>query len=169
MKYKKLKLCILLTLGLGLTGLRSQTIYVKEKSGIQTSYLISTIKKISFSSGNILISKMDGNSSSFLLAGLRYFNFKELTTEATFAETENRMVLIYPNPAVDLLNIQLSRIGSPTGIIELLSIDGKVVYSQAINMYDNKFQIDVSSLLHGIYLCRIISGASIVTTKFFKK
>jgi len=40
MKCRKLKLITLLLLGVGLTGLQAQTMYVKENSGTQTAYTL---------------------------------------------------------------------------------------------------------------------------------
>lgn len=40
MTHKKLKFSAVLLLGLGLTGLQAQTMYVKESSGTQTAYAV---------------------------------------------------------------------------------------------------------------------------------
>lgn len=55
MRHKRLKLSAVLLLGLGLTGLQAQTMYVKESSGTQTAYTLSNIQKMSFSSGNLTV------------------------------------------------------------------------------------------------------------------
>ena len=80
MRHKKLKLSIVLFLGIGLTGLQAQNMYVKEKSGTQTTYSLSAVKKISFLSGNIAISKIDGNSDVYSLERIRYLSFRDLST-----------------------------------------------------------------------------------------
>src|SRR5690554_5092155 len=61
MRHKRLKLSAVLLLGLGLTGLQAQTMYVKESSGTQTAYALSNIQKMSFSSGNLTVTKTDNN------------------------------------------------------------------------------------------------------------
>ena len=54
MKHKRLKLCTILLLVFGLTGLQAQTMYVKTTGGVQTSYALSSIKKLTFSGGNMV-------------------------------------------------------------------------------------------------------------------
>ncbi|MEY3451220.1 MAG: hypothetical protein RL711_1046 [Bacteroidota bacterium] len=49
MRQKRLKLSAVFLLGLGLTGLQAQTMYVKEKSGTQTAYTLSSLRKMTFS------------------------------------------------------------------------------------------------------------------------
>ena len=171
MRHKKLKLSIVLFLGIGLTGLQAQNMYVKEKSGTQTTYSLSAVKKISFLSGNIAISKIDGNSDVYSLERIRYLSFRDLSTSIIPLPTMLGVteVQIYPNPVIDAFNIHLSKSENQNGIIEILSIDGIIVYSKAINSHNNDFHVDVTSLSKGLYLCRINKGTSIETIKFIKQ
>lgn len=172
MRHKKLKLCALLLLGLGLTGLQAQKMYVKEKVGTQTAYLLTDIKKMSFSSGNIAIQKTDGNSNQFALSGLRYLNFNDLSIGIGRSATaqKNSEMQVYPNPVVDVLNIQAQLPAlNQKGKIEILSIVGKVVYSQEVNSHENVYHIDATSLPKGLYLCRLSIGSVIETSKFIKQ
>ena len=168
MRHKKLKLGALLLLGLGLTGLQAQTMYVKENSGTQTAYALSNIKKMNFSSGNITVSTTTGNPVTYSLSGIRYLNFVDLGS-IPLADKPNETFQIYPNHVIDLLNIKLSDMRNQSGVIEILSMEGKVVYSQAINSNTNVYQINVTSLLQGIYLCKINNGIRIETIKFYKQ
>ena len=171
MRHKKLKLCVLLLLVLGLTGLQAQQMYVKGKSGIQSSYSLADIKKMSFSSGNIAIEKTDGSSVEFSLNELRYLSFKDLSVGlAPFPEKlkEGINVQVYPNPVVDVLNIKLLSNENQSGRIEILSIEGKAVYTENINANTNVYQINTSSLPKGLYLCKINNGTVTETMKFIK-
>ena len=81
MKHQRLKLSAVLLLGLGLTGLQAQTLYVKESSGTQTAYTLSNIQKMSFSSGNLTVAKTDNSSGVYALSGLKHMNFTSTTTD----------------------------------------------------------------------------------------
>lgn len=169
MKHKKLKLSAILLLGFGLTGLQAQTMYVRQTIGTQTAYTLSNIKKMSFSSGNITINKIAGSPDTYLLSGLRYLNFQDLTTNIAMLGKQEGTMTIYPNPVVDLLNIQLSQSINQSYVIEILSIDGREVYKEIINRQDNVYQINVSLLSQGIYFCKINNGIITETTKFIKQ
>jgi hypothetical protein len=171
MRHKKLKLSVLLLLVFGLTGLQAQQMYVKEKGGKQSSYLLTDIRKMSFSSGNIAIQKINGSSDQFSMSGLRYLNFTDLSVGiAPLAETSREINLqVYPNPVVDVLNIKLKTAVTQPGIIEILSLVGKVVYVEKINGHSDIYQINASSLAKGLYLCRITNGTIIETIKFIKQ
>lgn len=81
MRHKKLKLSVVLMLGLGLTGLQAQTMYVNESSGTQTAYALSNIQKMSFSSGNLTVTKTDNSSGVFALSDLRYLSFSNISID----------------------------------------------------------------------------------------
>ncbi len=68
---------------------------------------------------------------------------------------------IYPNPAVDKVNVAF-HINSPENVsIELLSVDGKLV-SEFTNEYllsgEHKFNFDVSTINAGIYFVKVLEG-----------
>ena len=80
MRQKRLKLSAVLLLGLGLTGLQAQTMYVWESNSTQTDYALSNIRKMTFSGGNVTIQKTDNSTGVYGLSGLRYLNFTDLAT-----------------------------------------------------------------------------------------
>lgn len=170
---KKLILMTSFLLALGLIELQAQAFFVKKISGTQTEYLLSNIKMMSFSSGSIEINKSGGTFNVYDLSGLRYLNFTDLSTGiiSMTSKTKVMEVQVYPNPVESVLNIniQFPEIEGQTGIIEILSIEGKVFYTQMINSQSNIYQINASSLPQGLYFCRINNGITIETIKFFKK
>jgi uncharacterized protein (TIGR02145 family) len=98
MRHKRLKLSAVLLLGLELTGLQAQIMYVKESSGTQTAYTLSNIQKMSFSSGNLTVTKTDNSSWVFALSDLRYLNFSDITTDlqedsSVFAQNDTMYIM----------------------------------------------------------------------------
>ena len=168
MKLKRLILITMLLFGLELTELHAQTMYVRETSSTQTAYLLSNIKKVSFSSGNIILSKNTGAPNSYLISDIRFLTFQDLITHIATLEKQEEALRLYPNPVVDKLNIPLSLAKSQECLIDIISIEGRVVYREKINPHDNVYQINVSALPCGIYICKINNGIATKTAKFIK-
>jgi len=169
MRHKRLKLSVILLLGFGLTGLLAQSMYVKRTNGTQTAYMLSDIRKLIFSgTGNMTVSKFNGSVDEYILTSTRYMIFSNVVTgiNATVDDAKG-IFLLYPNPVVDVLNIQLSITGNQIVTAELLTIEGKLLYKCQLISTTNT--INLSAFPQGIYLCRVNNGSGIETTKFIKQ
>jgi len=151
---------------LGLTGLQAQkTIYVMGVDGNQTTVVV---EKIEFPSLGTITVKTPAGSISVPTEEIRYVSFVDFTSSIPpLPETSKGNIRLFPNPAVDVLNIQLMSASLQSATIEILSIDGKVVYAQKINSQNNL--VDVSFLSRGLYLCRFNNGTIVETVKFLKQ
>ncbi len=168
MRHKRLKLSATLFLSLGLVGLQAQTIYVKESSGTQTAYALNNMRKMTFSGGNVTLQKTDNTSGIYALSGLHYLVFTDLPTSFTEQSMEFSNTLIaYPNPAKDVLNIDLAGVESE-GTISILTLEGKLLQEQKTNGV-NTVTLNLSQLPHGIYLCRYEGAKEIKTVKILKR
>ena len=78
---------------------------------------------------------------------------------------ENEIISsIYPNPANDVLNIELKEIIST---VSILSVDGKIISSQSVN--DLSTSIDVQNLSTGLYSYKIeTKEGKILINNFYK-
>ena len=164
MRQKVLKLGTTLLLGLGLLSLQAQTIYIKQSGGIQTSYAISDVRMITFSSGNLEITKADNSSTTFTVAGLDFLSFIDNTTDIQKIYEDVGTIRIYPNPVDAELNIELPEAGT----VQLLSLDGKVILTRQV-IIPGITIIDINHLLAGIYICRYTNGKKIKTQKLIKQ
>lgn len=140
-------------------------INIKEKSGNQTQYSLQEIKKITFSSGNIVINKLTGVTESFSLSDIRHLNFME-----NLSIDESLVILtktsLFPNPAGCVVNL---RFPIPTsGDIQIISLDGRILYYQSIQDKSPEIQINVSNMKSGLYICRINNGIETESVKFNK-
>jgi serine protease AprX len=88
-----------------------------------------------------------------------------LSTTLGIAEVEKRTVLLYPNPANDVLNINTQGFSANTTIQIYSALGQKVLETKIASANDS---ISVSQLASGIYFCRITSGTSTTTIKFIK-
>ena len=169
MRHKRLKLSAVLLLVLGLTGLQAQTMYVKESSGTQAAYTLSNIQKMSFSSGNLTVTKTDNSSGVYALSDLRYLNFSDISTDLQEdLSVQNQMLKVYPNPIGDILNIDLTGMPATEGTLSILNFEGKTVLSRQVNN-EGILSLNISSLPTGIYLCRYASTTGIKTVKIIKQ
>ncbi len=169
MRHKKLKVIAVLLLGLGLTGMQAQTMYVKKSSGTQTAYTLSNIQKMSFSSGNLTVTKTDNSSGVHALSDLRYLNFLDISTDLQEdLSVQDQMLKVYPNPIGDILNIDLTGMSATAGTLSILNFEGKTVLSQRVNN-EGVLSLDIRSLPTGIYLCRFTNSKEIKTVKIIKQ
>jgi len=89
------------------------------------------------------------------------------TAMSVSIESENsNNISIYPNPATDVLNINLSGLQDLTGLsLQILDITGKTVYTTN----ENITKVDVSSLTSGIYLLKINTEKGVYNQKIIIK
>jgi len=68
--------------------------------------------------------------------------------------SENSSLHVYPNPAHQLIHVNLGYRIENTGRIELFDIHGKVVFEEAIPPGYQVIQLDINQLHNGLYLLR---------------
>jgi hypothetical protein len=160
---KPKKLISLFLFSFAISGLKAQTMYVRPISGLQTSYTIANIKKLTFSDGNLVVVNTTGSDDTFPLSGNRYLNFLDLTLATPSQELVKSNFFVYPNPVTNVLNITNQ---DPTQILshlEIISLEGRVLMQQ------NTPQAVVAALPQGIYFCRITTNNQTQTIKFLKQ
>jgi serine protease AprX len=89
-----------------------------------------------------------------------------LSTTLGISEAEKGIVLLYPNPVKDVLNINTNSFSATTTIAIYSALGQKVLGTKIASANGS---ISVSQLSSGIYFCRITSGTSLTTTKFIKQ
>ncbi len=72
---------------------------------------------------------------------------------------------LYPNPASDVLNVDVKMLGNSDAEIELIDMSGRVVYSSVGYNTASGFSINVSDLNKGLYIVRIKNNDFISTSK----
>lgn len=76
------------------------------------------------------------------------------TTGIEMLETNNSLIMAYPNPASDMVNFNL--LGTDASVIEVVDMAGNLVYSQT-NL-DVKFRLDISAYNNGAYFVRFLNN-----------
>ncbi len=169
MRQKRLKFSAVFLLGLGLSGLQAQTMYIKEKSATQTTYTLSSTRKMTFSGGNATVQKSDNSNDVYALSELRYLNFTNplTSTKEPTAQLGYSNMITYPIPVNDVLNIDLTGVtGELT--LSILTLEDKEILTQTTNG-GRLISLNLSHLSEGIYLCRYSNAVEIKTVKIIKQ
>jgi hypothetical protein len=95
------------------------------------------------------------NGETIWLLGFAFISYTEVgINEVTKNETEN--VIIYPNPASEIINIEFKKSLTDKSEIQLFDISGKLFFKQEIINKD-RIEIDISHLNSGVYIIEINS------------
>ena len=88
-------------------------------------------------------------------ANADYIDYKGGTNSGINSYTVNRTndILIYPNPANDIITIEENSLINKNGLISIYNIQGQIVLEQTLQ--DAKSQIDISSLEKGVYFVKV--------------
>lgn len=164
----KLKLLTTITLcGIGITLLQAQTMNLKD-SNTQTSYALSNILKLSFSNSNLIITQTNSDTKTYVLNELQYLKFDNSSTNTQTPEIAENNLNIYPNPANQFLNIDLSGQKDKQGVIQILNINGNILLTQTVGGLDT-ISLNISQLPKGTYLCRYVTNTEIKSIKIIKQ
>lgn len=73
---------------------------------------------------------------------------------------------VWPNPATDVLQLELINASDANGVIVINNASGQVIYSQSTNVKAGKVTIDISAFAKGIYHLQVlgIDDANLVAT-----
>jgi len=168
MKYKKVKLVAVFLAIAGFTNIRAQSnLYVKTKDGTQTTFAVSNIHKLVFSTGNVVVNNISGNPQSYALSNVRYLSFADYKTEAPVVKTQDGSSLkLYPNPASNELNISYLATQGGTMRLRIIDLQGQTVLEQTQQntIGENKTRLNISLLPVGLYLL----SNGIESTEFIK-
>ncbi len=167
MKYKRLKLCVIILCGVGVLGIQAQTMYVNRTIGQQTAYALNNIRKMTFSGESLYIQKTDFITNDFALSGLKHLIFESITSGINVhTEVIGDDVIFYPNVVRDVLNIDLKGVKSQ-GVVSVLTFEGKVLLSQKTKGAV-VVSLSLSYLPKGLYLCHYSNETKAKTVKIIK-
>jgi hypothetical protein len=149
----------------------AQTFVINEKNGNKNAFSIEKIRKISFSSGTVHVSKLLGSDFALPISAISKLAFSDETIINELKEQARgfEQLLIFPNPVEEMLNIDIAPSLNPFGNLVIQTIDGKPIIRQRISAQNNYIQLDVSTLPSGLYLCHYNNGREVFMQKFIKK
>jgi endonuclease I len=74
--------------------------------------------------------------------------------------------LVYPNPALDNLNIKLYQLLGKNSTLTITDVAGRIVKQQAVNINTVNISIDVKTLSSGRYFVKIVNENQIINESF---
>lgn len=172
MKQKKERWLLLLLLAFSLSVLQAQTfLNVEVKSGTQTSFALSDLKKLTFTSAKMAVIPKTGTHSDFAIPDIHYLDFTNTTSiRETKKNARNNGLKLFPNPVQDILQIEYESGKAENVLIQILDVQGKVLYQNNLpnQMGVNNIYIPVETFRKGLYLCRIKHGTRLEFSRFIK-
>uniref|UniRef100_UPI00404AA745 T9SS type A sorting domain-containing protein n=1 Tax=Flavobacterium sp. TaxID=239 RepID=UPI00404AA745 len=75
----------------------------------------------------------------------------------------NKMIKVFPNPASDLIAIQIGDLVTSDLKIELFDITGRLIKSNQINAGQTITYFDVQDIYNGTYLVKITDGKDTIS------
>ncbi|HSZ24219.1 MAG TPA: T9SS type A sorting domain-containing protein [Cytophagaceae bacterium] len=85
------------------------------------------------------------------------------TVTGTTTAVNNALISVYPNPARDQINIDLSSLNSSEATVKILNASGTAVYNSTVS--NTNVSVSTSALLKGIYMVQVSSGNQIANQK----
>ena len=138
--------------------------HVIQSSGTQTGYSLNDIRKMTFATGSLTVTRTDNSTGVYTLNSLQHLSFADYTTEIESIANHPGSIQVYPNPVGDVLNIELPGAGT----VQLLSLEGKVIQSKQVTTV-GIITLATGQLQTGIYVCRYSNGKEIKTVKIIKQ
>ena len=88
-----------------------------------------------------------------------------LSTEGSCGIAPDRSPLLFPNPAMDVLSLEL--FGEASGQVQIFAPDGRLVMQfQAGGNEVNT--LDISGLLPGVYMLKVVQDGAVTVQRFVK-
>lgn len=84
---------------------------------------------------------------------------------ASASSIENSKIYIYPNPATDLLTVDLAEFKNIT--YEIIDFNGRICTKSFVGEYGDRINIAVQNLSNGMYFLRIFDGTQLKQTHKF--
>lgn len=154
----------LLIIAYSFSTINAQSIYVKQINDTQTEIDLGRVSKMTFSLGNLTVTKNDNSTDVFTISELRYLSFEDYTNNESSIDYEISTMLVYPNPLRDVLNIELSN----KGTVQIISLEGKVLHNMQVYS-DGILTLPTDKLPKGVYVCQYSNDKEIKTVKILKQ
>jgi hypothetical protein len=138
----------------------AQNITLNENLGNSSSYAISSVKKITFQSGDMVI-ETQSSSKNVALSDIKNLVFPQVITEVENLTQVLQALSVYPNPCEDVLNINQNSNDARYFIHDL---NGSLVQSDKASS-----SINLSNLTTGVYFFTLVDKTNTQTLKIVKQ
>jgi len=154
MKFKKVKLCAFLLLGIGLTSIEAQEAITAAGGNASGSG-----GSVSYSVGQVVYTGSTGTNGS-VAQGVQQSYKISVVTGIEEAKGINLMVSAYPNPTTDFLNLKVDAYSTTLSIqsmsYQLFDISGKLLENKELT--SNETTITMENRVAATYFVKVIQG-----------
>lgn len=156
MRLKKLKLCTILLLGLGLTGLQAQEAIPATGANASGSG-----GSVSYSIGQLVYTTITGTSGSVAQGVQQPFEIS-VATGIEEAKGIKLILSVYPNPTKHYLTLSVSEFETSNLSYQLYNISGNLLETKMIE--GNLTSVLMNNLLPATYLLKVVQGDKEIKT-----
>jgi hypothetical protein len=108
---------------------QQKSLAVRLQDGTEVNTATNSLQKITFSDNNMVLNKIDGTTTSFPVSTIKKLYFSTVNINS-ISSPENNSVYIYPNPASDFIYIKnITEVGAN---ISIYGIDGTIALKTTI-------------------------------------
>jgi len=156
MRHKRLKLSVVLFLGLGLTGLQAQETFNAAGGNASGSG-----GSVGYSIGQVVYTTNTGTNGSVAHGVQQPFEISVVTVIEE-AKGINLSVSAYPNPTADYLTLEVKDFNLSTLTFQLYEMNGKLLQNEKIT--GNRTSIVMSNFVPATYFIKVIQENKEVKT-----
>lgn len=88
-----------------------------------------------------------------------------LSSSSNESVSKNKILTIFPNPAIEIINISIANGESLTGQVKFINSLGQTELIQKLDRQSSDFAIDVSNLSNGIYRLQVWNDDQLIETQ----
>ncbi len=166
---KKVLILFYFFYGFLLIGIQAQTLHVKKRDGTNIFNRISEVNRISFKSDTIVLDIKNREKILINVIDIQNIDFiQNNSDDLKYNIIKDSFAILFPNPSNGYINIALNTSECNNFSIEILSINGTVLYlkNEQIKESNSIYNLNIMELPSGLYFCRIIYSDKIQIIKF---
>ncbi len=152
MKRRLLLTTLLFIFGVGIFELDAQKLYLWWQGGTQDSVVLSSVKTLTFASGNLSLNLNSGTTNSYGLSSVRKITFGNASSiVSSIAAVNSSSVFMYYNTAES--SVYLNNIPLNNTSVSIYRVNGVLVMQTKVPAGNSS--INVSGLNLGLYLLKV--------------
>lgn len=116
---------------------------------------------------NIQGSNLSGSNINMMVDNLVLTVDGNVETGVTELLNRESEITVYPNPAINEVNVQFNHEMSGNAVISIYNMSGQLINKETlVDVYQKSFKLDTSDFENGLYYMEIEAGQELVTKRF---
>lgn len=166
------RLIIIILLVCSQQQMKSQSLYLNELNGINSEYAISGVKKLQFSTSEVLVILFSGDTIRQPFTEFKNYRYNNQNTLSNGGHLMNLDVFnVYPNPTEDQLGFNFVSKSLMPFTYSFCDITGKILFKKDLGVVNGNYSGSISLAMYpaGIYFLILNSGKEKISKKIIKK